>query len=356
MVKLATLQTKSTMTSPDDSGDKQVSSFRRRAFLVLKLAVTVALSAWIVSFVDWSRFWNILITSKLWVIAVVIVLRFGGLTVSSYKWQQLLAIHGLPYRLTDLVRWYIVTAFVNHFLPTSIGGDGYRVYKTWHNERGKACAVVAILVERASGLATLLLLGYVAAIVTYLRQGDTLAGGIAAAGTIGLPVAIGLIALSIRLGLWGTLSASKLWPARFDLLSELAGDYHDNLGKSVLVGVISLVFHLNKILVVWLLLYALGVTANAFELTVAVLAVEVIGLLPISLGGLGVMEGSFIYVMGHYGISQEIALATMLLMRVLMVPYSLLGAGFYFMGDGDARDLESRRSGREARVDAMQAR
>jgi hypothetical protein len=44
--------------------------------------------------------------------------------------------------------------------------------------------------------------------------------------------------------------------------------------------------------------------------------------------------------MGHSGISEEIGLATMLLMRVLMIPYSLVGGGLYFIVDRDAHDME----------------
>lgn len=352
----AALRGESTAGSASAVEGKVRSQLRRRALLLLKLSVTIGLSLWIVSLVDWSQFWSILIASKLSVIGLVVLMRFFGLTISSFKWQQLLAIHGLRYRLSQLVRWYLVATFLNHFLPTSIGGDGYRIYKTWHNGRGKACAVVAILVERATGLAALALLGYAAAIATYLSRGDPVAGTIAVGGTIGLPLAAGAVWLSIRLRLLGVLTRSRFWPAKLTELSALAGDFRDHPQKSALVGVISFVFHVNKILVVWLLLYALGARANLLELTVAILAVEVIGLLPISLGGLGVVEGSFIYVMGHYGVSQEIGLATILLMRVLMVPYSLIGAGLYFMGDRDVRDLNSGESGRSrARLDTAHA-
>lgn len=353
----AALWADSTTPSQEGAKAKRGSPLRRRLVLALKLAVTVGLSAWIVSFVDWSQFWSVLIASKLWVIGLVMLMRFGGLTVSSFKWQQLLAIHGLRYRLGQLLRWYLVATFLNHFLPTSIGGDGYRVYKTWSNGRGKTCAVFAILVERATGLAALIVLGYAAAIATYSIGGDPVAGAIAAGGTIGLPIALGAILLAIRLRLFGALTRSRFWPAKLAGLSALAGDFRDHPKKSALVVVISFVFHVNKILVVWLIMYALGATANLLELTVAILAVEVVGLLPISLGGLGVVEGSFIYVMGHYGISQEIGLATMLLRRVLSIPASLVGAGLYFIGDRDVRDFDSKGSGKpRVQVDTASAR
>ncbi len=354
-VKLEARAAESTNSSATAMEGRRGSSAQRWTLLAVKLAVTIGLSAYIIAFLDWSQFWSVLTDSKLAVIGLVVLMRFGGLTLSAFKWQQLLAIHGLQYRLGRLLRWYLVGTFLNHFLPTSIGGDGYRVYKTWHNGRGKACAVVAIVVERATGMAALFLLGYAAAIATYLSQADPVAGTIAAVGTIGLPLALCVALIAIRFRLLGALTQSRFWPARLTELPALAGDYRDHPRKSALVGLISFVFHVNKILVIWLLLYALGATANPLELTVAVLAVEVMGLLPISLGGLGVVEGSFIYLMGHYGISREIGLATMLLMRVLLLPFVLVGAGLYFIGGRDARDVGSVWS-RKSRVHVDTAR
>ena len=320
-------------------GESQV--MRKRLLLGLKLVVTGVFCAWIVAYVDWGQFWSTLLASKLWAIGLVLLMRFAGLAVSAFKWQQLLAIHSTAYRFGQLIRWYLTALFLNYFLPTSIGGDGYRIYKTLNNERGKSLAVLAVFVERVTGLAALLLLGYGAAIVTYRRQGDAIAGALVTAGTIGLLTGAVALWAVIHFRLLQRLARTKFWPKPLTTLLNLTGDYRHHPRRTVLVGLISFVFHVNKICVIWLLLYALGTTASAFELTVAVVAADVIGLLPISLGGLGLVDGSFIYVMGHYGVSHETGLATMLLMRTLLVPLSLTGAYFYFLGDPTARAVES---------------
>ncbi len=65
-------------------------------------------------------------------------------------------------------------------------------------------------------------------------------------------------------------------------------------------------------------------------LTISHAAAQTIGVLPISLGGLGLVDASFIYFMAHYGLSLETGLATMLVSRVLTVPLIVLGGYFYF--------------------------
>ena len=319
-------------------GDERASSGIRKPLLfALKLVITVGLCVLIVRYVDWPRFWSVLRQSNLWIIGLVLVMRFGGLTISAVKWRLLLAGQDLRYGLGRLVRWYTAALFLTHFLPSSIGGDGYRIYKTWNNERGRACAVVAIFAERATGLLALVLLGYIAAIIVYARDAHVVARAVIIVVTIGFVVGgIGAWFL-VRYKLVHRFAKWKLVPAKIGsmltTLYERAGDFRRHPRENGLVALISFAFHLNKLLGVWLILYALGATTNFLELTVAMVTVEVIGRLPITLGGLGLVEGSFIYVMGRFGLGGETGLAAMLLMRVLLIPLSLVGAAFYFIGD-----------------------
>lgn len=321
----------------------------RRLLLSLKLVITTGLLVWVFSLVDWSEFWRVLAASRLWIVGLVVVMRFAGLALSSFKWQQLLAIHSVRYRLGRLLRLYLVGSFLNHFLPGSIGGDGYRVYKTWRNERGRSASILAIVLERLTGIGALALLGYGAALVLLLQGARGVAAGLFAAGSAALGAAVVLAWLSKRFRLVRRIRSTRLWPRSLDAVGALAHDFRRESGRTVLVGGLSVLFHLNKILVVWLLLYALGATANPLAVAVALLIVELAGLLPISLGGLGVVEGSFILVIGQFGVGEEVALATMLLMRLLMVPFDVLGAFFYAFGDRDGNEHGSKQSG-QARV------
>jgi glycosyltransferase 2 family protein len=81
-----------------------------------------------------------------------------------------LSIHRVPFEFRTLQKYYFIAMFFNNFLPSTIGGDSYRVIKTMHNPRSRSSAVIAVLMERLTGLAALLLLGYLGAIVEYLRR------------------------------------------------------------------------------------------------------------------------------------------------------------------------------------------
>lgn len=307
--------------------------WRGALLLLMKVAVTVGLSVWIITLVDWWQFWMALRGSRVGVIAFAWILLVGGLTISAYKWQQLLLVHALRYRLALLVRWYLVAAFLNQFLPSSIGGDGFRIYKTWKNERAKSASVVAIVLERVTGMIALAILGVAASAVLYLQRGDGLAGVVAITGSLGLIAGLAIVFLAVRLRLFDRLARGRVGAKWLAGSVALIRDFKRHPQKISLVGAISFGFHVNKIVVVWLLLVSLGERPSLLELTVALFAVELAGLLPISIGGLGVVEGSFIVAMAHFGLNEETSLAAMLLLRVLVIPFSLVGAALYFTGD-----------------------
>jgi uncharacterized protein (TIRG00374 family) len=130
------------------------------------------------------------------------------------------------------------------------------------------------------------------------------------------------------------------WAQRLIVLRDLLRDFSQQPRKLLVVGSVSFLFHANRICVTWLVLYALGAPLDPVSLTLVLVGVEAVGLLPISLGGLGVVDGSFIFLAGRFGIAPEPALAAMLILRILNLPLSLVGAYFYARGESPSRPAE----------------
>ncbi|MDH3663861.1 MAG: flippase-like domain-containing protein [Alphaproteobacteria bacterium] len=306
-----------------------------------KLVVTLLLCWVIVSWIDWQAFLATLLNARYGLISIVFALSLVGVALSAWKWQILLQGHGIRFPLRSLIRWYFIAAFFNAFLPTNIGGDGYRLLKTYDNPKGRARAVGAILLERITGVLTLGFMGYLAALIIWFRIGNPLAGSLALIGTIGGFFGLLLLALIWRFGSsgWGwagPLSRIKLLKTIAAKTLELIADWRGQTARLGAVMALSLGFHLLRLGFIWLLILALGTAVDPIELTMAVFAVEVAAMLPISIGGLGVMEGSFVYVMGAFGLDNEAGLASMLMLRVLTLLIGLFGALLY-LGEGRAK-------------------
>ena len=309
--------------------DDKPSSGRRWLISGAKLLVTLALCWLIVSWIDWQIFLATLENADYGLMATVFGVSFFGIAISAWKWQILLRGHGIHFSLPSLIRWYFIATFFNAFLPTNIGGDGYRLLKTYDNPKGKARAVGAILLERITGVLTLGFMGYVSALIVWLKTGNALAGSLAVIGTIGGVSGLLLLASIWRFGLFGPLARIGMVRKVVDKTTEVIADWQGQMQRLGVVMVLSFCFHSLRIGFIWLLILALGTAVDPIELTVALFAVEVAAMMPISLGGLGVMEGSFVYVMGGFGLDPEAGLAGMLMLRVLTLLLGLIGAALY---------------------------
>jgi glycosyltransferase 2 family protein len=302
--------------------------------LPLKITVTFALLTLIFWQVDWGELGRTLLTARLSLVGVVVALMMLSFTISAYKWQQLLAIHEVRYRLLDMHRWYFVAAFFNNFLPTSIGGDGYRVLKTLGNQRSRTVAVLAVTMERLSGMAILCAMAYVAAMFLWLTEGHAIAKWFVYAGTFGGLLFAGILGILGVTGWVDRLIAHPRCPSVARTVWESLGDFRKNWKRSAwALGGISVLFHLHTVFFYWLLLLAVGYRADPLALLVILAIKGIATVLPISVNGIGVLEGSFVYTATQFGIGFEIALSVILMVRCINLLQSGIGAVLYMRGD-----------------------
>ena len=100
---------------------------------------------------------------------------FGGLLSSvlavslrSYKWHLLLRVHGSGSSFGTSLRLTYMSTFLNNFFLGTLGGDVYRAYHASDYSRSAGGAASVVVMERATGLLSALLLALAAGIfLTY---------------------------------------------------------------------------------------------------------------------------------------------------------------------------------------------
>ncbi len=258
-----------------------------------------------------------------------------SVTISTYKWRYLLGLHGVRYPFGALHRYYFVAVFFNNFLPTSIGGDSYRIYKTLENARSRPSSVIAVVMERLTGIVALLAIGYGCAFIVFGDRGDSLSGALIGFGTGGI-VAAFLVALVILVA--GGARRMRSWrnkPRVLRILLEHGRDYLKQPGATAWAMLVSFFFHVHNSMSFFILLHwGVGAAISLPELFVVLTMVNLVAILPISINGLGVVDGAFIYLAGQYGVGYEAALGVMLISRALLIGISLIGAGFFLAERG----------------------
>jgi uncharacterized membrane protein YbhN (UPF0104 family) len=242
-------------------------------------------------------------------IALAVGLYGAVCMVNSRRWQLLLRNAGIREPLGKLTALYLIGAFFSLFLPTSAGGDAVRIVEVARSSRRPTQAIVATLQERLLGLGSLLLVGlgallyYLPSLPPELRIWIALAQVAALLG-IALLLYPALIFAGARQGL---LTCEN----RFPVLGRLTE--HWLLGR--VLGVLRPVAEAPPLKPPQLaaqlamagtaslmgigMYYAVGqslqIEANFLAYCLVVPLVWVARMLPVSMGGAGVGEGSLIF-------------------------------------------------------------
>ena len=225
----------------EGNGQKKIKQGKPIVFY-LKVFFTIILCAFILWKGDWGIIWEKLRTLKLWLIPVVFFCYILAQAISAFKWQIVLSVHDIHFKFGELHRYYYTAMFFNNFLPTSIGGDSYRVYKTISNPKSKSGAIIAILGERISGIIALISLGFIGGLVHYVQFGDDLSLAVITCGA----VAISLIPLVFFVALIKNrvtgLHHKRIFPQWIKIIIQSIGDYKRQMGKTIAIIGISFFF------------------------------------------------------------------------------------------------------------------
>jgi uncharacterized membrane protein YbhN (UPF0104 family) len=273
------------------------------------------------------------LATLLWLGAAA-ALTLAGIVLSALRWQKVLDALEIPTRLPRLIRHYLAGQFVSNVLPTTIGGDVLRVSRLSRDTGESPGTFASVVLERLTGwlvLPVITIIGF--AVNPGLRHlGTATRVALAlAVGTLLLLVAVLVVAGSRRLG--GRFAARPGWQ-RFVGAVHLGVDRLRRQPVAALnVLVAGFAYQLALVLAAVAAAQALGLRPAGLTALLAFFpAVLIAQVLPISMSGLGVREGAFVLFLGPLGVATDEAVALGLLLYLLNLAVSLLGAPAFAAG------------------------
>jgi uncharacterized membrane protein YbhN (UPF0104 family) len=295
------------------------------------MAVSLILIGLLIYNVEWESFLNHFKTLSIWPIVIVLAVFTIQFPISAMKWKTALAIHQLDYSFGFLLKVICIGFFFNNFLPTSIGGDAYRVIRTVPEEGFKSRAVSAVLLERIIGFAALLLLGFVGGVLTLtlVKEQNQLVLYYVLICAIG---GMGVICMVILLwlGVFSTLLKRIKNIKKLEILTHNLGHIWRNPGLLINVSMTSLLFQVLAVIAISVLFDALGGEAGYAKYALMAAVVGLASVLPISINGIGVVEGAFVFSATQLGIGYNEAIIAAFMLRILVIPLSLI-CGFVYL-------------------------
>ncbi len=297
--------------------------------IVLKSAVSIGLLAFIFTRIDLNQVFSRIQYLSVPFVVSALLFYTGCQCLSCLRWQVVLSSASYKVPIRYLLSSYFAGMFVSIFLPSSVGGDVYRVYRVTKAINDPEAAFSSVFLERFSGLAAVFILALV-----------------------GIPPALKII------GSWDIIllffaCASVVWGGFLLIASPYLlrwstpwlfklklGKIHERLAKiqfiviqflkhrqSLMVAVsLSFVIQLSIIFYQYLLAQQLKIPISYLELLVFTPISIVVTLLPISLGGLGIQEGLWAYLFSRIGLTAEQAVLLSLTFTILGWILALPGA------------------------------
>ena len=296
-----------------------------RLLNLLKVGLSLTLLALLLKQVGWQQTLETLRKARWPHLAVAFVLYLVGIVVRAYRWRILLNALKIDIPLARLTALYFVGTFFNNILPTGIGGDVVRVYELSKQSKRPIESVGTVLLDRATGLLVLFLIALLALPFSHQLITPSIAVVILLL-SLGSWAGLGLVLRRDWLEKWGLLRIM----AKVKRLRELYESVYA-CGPRAIGGAlaVSLVFNVLLIAVNYLIALSLGVEIPLWYFLLFIPLISFLLVLPISLSGLGVREGGYVYLFAQAGVPAPLALAMSLLFYALNVATGLIGGVLY---------------------------
>lgn len=247
-------------------------------------------------------------------IILTIVIHY---VISSFRWKALL-IHQDTHKVSRwyLFKLYFMGAFFNNFMPTSIGGDVYKVYRLGKKINDPFAGFSSVFTERFTGILMLFLIGL-------LSLSKHLGWGV-------LVLVIWMIC-----GFYIGMNLLRILSGKFKSLKKLYDAlmvYKDRPKVLIFAMLTSLLIQFLSISTQYLTFMAVGVKLPIFYSLTAFPIITLAGFFIPSINGIGVQDALYASMFSFVGVSPDMAVSISIIYHMIRMSVSLLGGVFYALG------------------------
>lgn len=300
--------------------------------LLGRIAVTVVAAGVILRRVDPGQALDLLRAAPWWAFAAPVAFMGGNAVVQGVRFQLLLRAGGVALPLPRVVRILLQAIFMGQVLPKV--GAGVTLIAWLRRDTGRTDVVLgALVIARFFEVFVMTLL-----LLYALWWGvggrwpwvGASAGMFAAAFSAFIVLSLAASHLGERIVRWVPIARAQDHVRAFGTaLKAIGGDGR----RLALAGALTLPLSAGNIAAAWVALHAYGLTLPLSDALALVPAMDSVILLPITVSGVGLREGVFVYVLRDMGVTEAAAVAMALTRWTGELGRSALG-GVLFLLDG----------------------
>jgi len=310
--------------------------------LTLKFVISGSLIWYLLKNIDLNSVWDRMLGASSTDLAAAGFILSIQIFISVFRWRAvMMAIHAvLPY--WQSLRIFLVGVFFNQVLPSSVGGDAVRIYKTFQAGLTVREAIHGIMLERVVTVLGLLILATAASpfFHSQVEQYDTyfmvsFSALMLGTGIIGTILLMFLDKLPRRFRSWKIVTAMSEFASDTRLIFLSPSHASKALGWSLLghFAITACVYYIAK---------SIDIDVSMLDCMVLMPPVMLITTLPISIAGWGVREGAMVTAFILVGVGADDALALSIIYGILSILVGIPGSIIWlFMTDKKIKDIAS---------------
>jgi len=284
--------------------------FKKKYWKLLKILITISLFLIIILKVDLVKSIKLFKEVNLFIF-IPLFLYIPALLISTIKWKISL---DNKEDLWPLFKIYWISGFFSNFLPSTIGGDSYKVLKL-RKKIGVKNVLESVIFDRFSGVLGLIIFCAIFSKIIFKTTNNFYLSFFSIFLLIGIIVFIIIVTL--------------LDKNSFKIINYLKNILKKFYRKSLYLILLSFCFLTLGAISLWVYYFMFGYKINFLIILSFYCLIQIINMLPISINGWGIREGLSIYLFSLIGIPMEISLSISLISRLILFIQTGLGGIIY---------------------------
>jgi len=299
----------------------------KHVYVLLKFGVSAAALYILSGRINFSEIESVYSDINILYILLSICLYIVAQMLSTLRWSKLV---NTEHGYIELLKIYYIGCFFNNLLPSTVGGDAVKAYYLYRRGGGLHSSMASVFMDRYIGLAALVLIGAVSCIVgihliyrTYILWFYPM-------------VVAGFII--------GTIIMFRTkWAMFFKQTRKFYESINLYRGMKNVVAecfVISIAVQVLTVLSVYLISRSIQSGAGILECGIFIPLINIITLVPVSVSGVGIREGAFVYLFGLTGVGNEESITISLVWFITVALVNMVGGLFYLtLGSEDKKRI-----------------
>jgi len=308
--------------------------FRSINIAALKIVITIILLYLFIRRTDFSGVFAALSHLSAGVIVALAVLNLLGVFISAFKWRMLLP----EASFTGLAIACFASYYIGLLLPGQFAQEAAKAYYLSLGQSPKMHRIAAsVVVDKIISIIGLLAVGCIGLALSETRLPPSLAWLFVMSGLLAIILLFSLRApwLYSRAGRY--LSGLSTWLPRQERIFSGGGrvinawhTYSKNLPLLAGNVFLAIIYQAVGVLMFYVLSRGLGLPVGFFDWSWIVGALTLALFLPLTIGGLGIREGTLIGILAIYGCEKETAIAVSLVAFSFVLMLAIIGAVLSF--------------------------